>query len=118
MRHITISKTTADLHRLEFVAEPVVSFYVSERGTEHVDYGDDGIPRAVAVFDPHAEETERVTLEGNPLRWADLLPLAYRGGDYQVTVTEEAQVREGRQPVGGETLADKGIPAGLEALSG
>lgn len=102
MRHVTISKTIADLHRLEFVDEPVASFSVSERGIEHVNYGEDRIPRDVAVLDPRAEGAERVTLDNDPIRWADLLPLAYRTGDHQVTVSEQAELEETKARVAPE----------------
>lgn len=88
MRHITIDKSVTDLVRMEFKTEPLASFYVSENGIERVEYGEGEIPRTVAVFDPGESEGERVTLESNPVRWAELLPTAYRSGEYLVSVVE------------------------------
>ena len=73
MRHITIYKSVTDLVRMEFKTEPLASFYVSENGIERVEYGEEEIPRTVAVFDPGESEGERVTLESNPVRWAELI---------------------------------------------
>jgi len=88
MRHVTIHKSVTDLVRMEFNSQLVASFYVGENGIERVEYGENEIPRTVAVFDPAEADAERVTLDSNPLRWAELLPTAYRSGEYIVSVVE------------------------------
>ena len=88
MRHITIHKMVTDLVRMEFKTQMLASFYVGENGIERVEYGEDEIPRTVAVFDPAESDGQRVTLDSNPLRWAELLPTAYRSGEYSVSVVE------------------------------
>lgn len=81
---------------MEFAFQPVASFFVGEHGIERIEYGEDAIPKSVAVFDPSLSDVEAVTLASNPIRWAELLPSAYRSGDVQVTVTEtdDAQARD------------------------
>jgi len=111
MRRIDIIRSTADLHRLDFIDQPVASFYVNEGGISHVEFGDEEIPRSVAVFDPADKTLTRVTLESDPVRWAELLPLAYRSGDYRIAVTATDHV-----PAAKSASVDSGIAAELEAI--
>lgn len=118
MRHVTILRSEADLVRMEFVERPMASFYVGQSGIERVEFGDEQIPRTVAVFDPTADVdpvggVQRITLESDPLRWAELLPTAYRSGDYSVAVVETPDA-SGKRRDEGEAEA----VAHLEALPG
>lgn len=89
-----------------------MSFYVSNDGIVRVEFGEEEVPRHVAVFDPVSTgpEVERLTLDADPIRWAELLPSAYRSGDYRVAVTKVASVDEG------ELTGRSGISEELAAL--
>jgi hypothetical protein len=93
MRHVTIYQSVADLQRGDFAEHAVASFVVGSRGIEHVEYGDEQIPRDIALLDLEEGQPTRVTLESDPLRWAELLPTAYRSGDYYVAVASGAEGR-------------------------
>jgi hypothetical protein len=96
---------------MEFVDQPVASFYVGESGIEHVEFGDEQIPRTVPILDLAApEDARRVTLESDPLRWAELLPTAYSSGDYSVSVVETAEVSDSPRVV------NRDMKAEMEAL--
>ena len=93
MRHVVIYKQVADLTRLDLLQREVASFYVGDNGIEKIDFGEEEVPRELAVFDPDAEgNVERITLDENPIRWAELLSTAYRSGDYRVAVAKVASV--------------------------
>lgn len=112
MRHVVIYKRTANLERLDLSEQPVASFYVGDHGIERVDFGDEEIPNDVAVFDPSSQNgVDRVTLETNPVLWADLLGTAYRTGDYRVAV-----VKVDSAEAGDDLTSRGGITAELEAL--
>ncbi len=91
MRHVVIYKRTADLQRRDLSEKPVASFLVGDNGIQDVQLGEDVIPRELVVFDiSNGSAGTRVTLESDPIRWADLLSTAYRSGDYRVAVTQIA----------------------------
>ena len=57
---------------------------VGPEGVEQVEHGDAESLLRVSVLDPKSGDP--VTVETNPLRWADLLPTAFRTGDYTVSI--------------------------------
>jgi hypothetical protein len=84
MRQVSILKTTTDLESLEIADRVVTAFVVTADGVEQTTTTEEPIPASLVLLDP--ETREAVTLESDPLRWADLLPEAYRSGDYHVAV--------------------------------
>jgi hypothetical protein len=104
MRHVTIYQSVADVQRGDFAEEAVASFLVGPDGIARVEFGDEQIPRDIALLDLEGGQPSRVTLESDPLRWAELLPSAYRSGDFYVTVArgttapEPDLVTTGNQP--------------------
>ena len=88
-RRVTISYSDYDFDRDAVVTAPLASFVVSEEGIESIDLGEEFIPVGMTVVDPGTRED--VSFDADPLKWADLLPSAYRAGDYYVTV-EDAEV--------------------------
>lgn len=110
MRHVIIFKRTADLARLDLSEQPVASFYVSSDGIVKVEFGEDQIPRDISVFDENADPITQLTLTEDPLSWADLLPSAYRAGDYRVAVARVASADAE------DELSTSGVTAELEAV--
>lgn len=113
MRHVVIYKRTADLTRLDLREREVASFYVGDDGIERVEFGEDEIPRSLAVFDPAIDANiDRITLEDEPVRWAELLPTAYRSGDYRVAVAKVASAdsEDELRRTGGITKELEAIP--------
>lgn len=109
MRQVSISKTTTDLKTLDIRDRIVTAFTVGAEGIEQVTLKDEPIPATVSVMDP--ETGDAVTLESDPLRWADLLPSAYRSGDYHVAVDV---VDEDDMPVVAASGDSEDIPSLLE----
>jgi len=89
MKHIIINRTDYDLDRDEFRATPVASFTVDETGVVAVEFGEENIPLQMTVLDVEADRT--LSFEDDPLRWVELLPGAYRSGDYTVAVGDEVR---------------------------
>ncbi len=74
--------------------EPVVSFAVTKRGASLVDGERSEMldMLEVPVVDPRTRAS--VTFHENPVRWADLVPIAYRAGDYFVRVVHGIQRKD------------------------
>lgn len=97
------------------VPELLAQFAVDGDGI-HAEAGErTNVVATIPVIDP--ESGERVLSEEDPVRWARLLPLAFRSGDLAVRVQEielaAASAQEGSDPA--QALARK---AGDEALAG
>ncbi len=113
MHRITITRSDYDFDADRWLTETVCSFVVGPRGIEQIDEGAERIPRRVAVLD--IDSGESVTLESDPVRWAELLPGAFRSGDLTVTVDVEQPVEietrtvRDRQPVLAEAIAFQAI---------
>lgn len=104
MRQVAILKTAADLETLEITDQLVTAFVVGSSGIEDVSCEEEPVPTRLRLRDP--ENGEAVTLESDPLRWAELLPTAYRSGDYHVAVDI---VSEERAQAGDEVALDAAL---------
>jgi hypothetical protein len=88
MKHVTIARAGYNFDTDTPYDEPVAVFTVDADGI-HVQSGEEFIPKTMPVYDVQARRD--VTLEDDPERWAELLPSAYRAGDYFVVVAERPQ---------------------------
>src|SRR5436190_1825415 len=84
MRQVSILKTIADTDTLEIRDRVVTAFIVTPDGIGQVSIEEEPVPSSLKLLDPGSGDA--ITLESDPVRWADLLPTAYRGGDYHVAV--------------------------------
>ena len=84
MRQVSIFKIEADLETLEFHERLVTAFLVTPDGITDVSIEEEPVPAGLELLE--VETRQRVTLESDPMRWAELLPGAYRSGDYRVGV--------------------------------
>lgn len=82
MKLIAVEQYNTETQHPETIAQLVVS----EAGVLAEDGEEADMVRAIPVIDP--ESGDQVTSDSEPLRWADLLPTAFRSGGIGVAVTD------------------------------
>ena|SRR2546423_7816688 len=102
MHRVTFNRSTYDFDRDEVVTNPIASFVVGEDGIEKVDFGEEFVPLEMTVLDPESREV--VSLKSDPLRWAELLPSAFRSGDYFVSLDEKEPVEPVESELGSREM--------------
>lgn len=111
MKHVTLTRAAYDFDTDTPYDETVAVFNVDADGI-HIESGEEFIPTDISVFD--VQHKRDVSLADDPERWAELLPSAYRAGDYSVVVSDHAQTEE--QIVTAVGVAAAVTVAGIDVL--